>query len=776
MQYHVVIAYSRQDPGVMRRVLASLAEAKLIVWTDKRLVPGSEDWIQAYQNAINVAGCVVVLLSPETKDAQWVHQITEYAAHRAVAVFPVLVRGDGQITVPTDLINTPSLGTPTKTSYNAEMEKLIAAIRAHITSVQDDTIPNRPTQMFKVPRQQPSKTPISWRWIGITAGLVLVAVIVFVLLFRSRNGNSAVSPTVIPVVGVYTNTPVSDASPSAALAASDTNTPMASASPTSTATVSETPTASASPTPATPVAQPMRDVVARTGPGSQYPSAQTIPADSQVMITGISEDGNWLQVMLADGSQVWLTASSLVVAQFGDLRSVPVAIAPTDTPSHTPTATDTATATATHTSTATATETASATPSPTATPTATLSPTPKPTRTPRATLTPSATLTPTLTPSETPRPTPTPVPQGVFPYVNRFDTADALKGWSYDPVLWEIADDPERGSVLVGHSRDGSVLDAPLVVVGDAKPDWLTTNTWALRFDYVIQSDNTSMGARLILRAAEGGYYALEFFQGTVTLRQGNTPIGDGMIRDSESVLRTRNLPLDNNQWHHVTLWSDDERIYVYVDGRLLDPLEGFLPALPAGKIGLQVVGNRPISFDNFSIVAADAPTSHFDDAEIPAHWSKADTKKVGIRGEDDGNRYLWIGSDFTVKTQTAALENPEIHCRVWDEKGGYQIRLTADDHTTLALTYDASAGVTASLLDASGSATWTGETAHNAHGREVWADVGIRLTDKHLQVYINGALRLDEMLPQVLSGLHLQFQTGAGDVIRLDDCLILGQ
>ncbi len=42
MQHHVVIAYSRQDPVIMRKVQASLAAAGLIVWTDKRLVPGSE--------------------------------------------------------------------------------------------------------------------------------------------------------------------------------------------------------------------------------------------------------------------------------------------------------------------------------------------------------------------------------------------------------------------------------------------------------------------------------------------------------------------------------------------------------------------------------------------------------------------------------------------------------------------------------------------------------------------------------------------------------------
>jgi hypothetical protein len=60
-------------------------------------------------------------------------------------------------------------------------------------------------------------------------------------------------------------------------------------------------------------------------------------------------------------------------------------------------------------------------------------------------------------------------------------------------------------------------------------------------------------------------------------------------------------------------------------------------------------------------------------------------------------------------------------------------------------------------------------------HGRDAWADVGLMVQGNHLQVYSNGTLRLDEELPQTLSGLHLQFQTDKGDMIRLDDCLILG-
>jgi hypothetical protein len=135
----------------------------------------------------------------------------------------------------------------------------------------------------------------------------------------------------------------------------------------------------------------------------------------------------------------------------------------------------------------------------------------------------------------------------------------------------------------------------------------------------------------------------------------------------------------------------------------------------------------------------------------------------------------LSIRSEVTARVQSLVLDNPEIHCRIWDETGNYQILLVQADQTRLAVTYDNLGNMTASLLDASGEAIWTGETARNAHGRDAWADVGLLLDGDHLQVYANGTLRLDENLPQALSGLTLELQTEVGGVIRVDDCVILG-
>lgn len=177
--------------------------------------------------------------------------------------------------------------------------------------------------------------------------------------------------------------------------------------PTLTATPSDTPTSTPTdtPTPATPVARAMRDIMVRSGPGSQYPTLIMLEANERLDIIGISEDGSWYQVQLPDGSIGWLVTSETLVRASGDIAAVPIAATPTpiptDTPSHTPTATDTATNTPTPTNTPTN------TPTSTDTPTLTFTPSDTPTITDTPSHTPTATDTPTDMPTATDRPSPT---------------------------------------------------------------------------------------------------------------------------------------------------------------------------------------------------------------------------------------------------------------------------------------------------------------------------------------------------------------------------------
>lgn len=142
-----------------------------------------------------------------------------------------------------------------------------------------------------------------------------------------------------------------------------TNTPAATDTPTN------TPTATSTPTPATPIAEAARDVIVRSGPAARYEELAIMGEAEKFDIIGISEDGAWYQVAMPDGSIGWVGAA--LVRPYGDLDSLPIALAPTDTPTYTPTPTDTATNTPTDTATPTPTltETPAASDTPTSTPT-----------------------------------------------------------------------------------------------------------------------------------------------------------------------------------------------------------------------------------------------------------------------------------------------------------------------------------------------------------------------------------------------------------------------
>jgi len=51
----------------------------LKVWTDEGISPGTAIWHTSIENAIQNSGCVVVILSPDSKMSEWVIRELIYA-------------------------------------------------------------------------------------------------------------------------------------------------------------------------------------------------------------------------------------------------------------------------------------------------------------------------------------------------------------------------------------------------------------------------------------------------------------------------------------------------------------------------------------------------------------------------------------------------------------------------------------------------------------------------------------------------------------------------
>jgi serine/threonine protein kinase len=213
------------------------------------------------------------------------------------------------------------------------------------TIIQERTQPQRPENFPHAeikPQQRRSNILVLMALLAI--GILLGA---GVLLLVVPPGNTEAELQLTQIIAALTDRPTNTVTLTATVTATATRTP--------TATISPTPTNTATATPDRPIVQAVRDLFARGGPSQQYAIAASIAAGEAVEILGISEDGNWFQVALPDGEVGWITSSGMMVDTFGNMRGLPVALAPTNTPTDTktPTPTDTATATLTRTPTPT---------------------------------------------------------------------------------------------------------------------------------------------------------------------------------------------------------------------------------------------------------------------------------------------------------------------------------------------------------------------------------------------------------------------------------------
>lgn len=75
-------------------------------------------------------------------------------------------------------------------------------------------------------------------------------------------------------------------------------------------------------TPGVPIVQLQRGLVARQGPGPDYPIAEPFAEGDRLEIVAMSEDGRWYQVILPSGALGWVVASETFVAVSGDTSAL----------------------------------------------------------------------------------------------------------------------------------------------------------------------------------------------------------------------------------------------------------------------------------------------------------------------------------------------------------------------------------------------------------------------------------------------------------------------
>ena len=189
---HVFMSYSRRDDAVMRRIVTHLREQGLNIWVDhEKLTPGTAVWEARIEKALTGASAVIVILSPDSRNSKWVRREISFAEQYEKPIFPVLVRGDEDTSIPirlitnqyVDLRQNEEMGLNSLSraisSYLKEMPASEGQTQGEVQQLATEHIKREqpPREQVQIPvrepvreKKKPAKSP--WRMIGI-AGVVI---------------------------------------------------------------------------------------------------------------------------------------------------------------------------------------------------------------------------------------------------------------------------------------------------------------------------------------------------------------------------------------------------------------------------------------------------------------------------------------------------------------------------------------------------------------------------------------------------------------------------
>lgn len=189
------MSYSREDTVKQRRIVRELRERGLNIWVDvENLTPGTPTWEREVEKAIRGATGIVVLLSPEANNSEWVRREISFGEQHRKRIFPVLIEGDDFTSTPLRLANHQRVDL--RTRFESGLDELAAALKDYIGIKQEIA-----TQTFSKPdvAKPPPLPPVNWKKFGIPATLGLVGLMAVGGVFAVINRLNDRPPTPIVV-------------------------------------------------------------------------------------------------------------------------------------------------------------------------------------------------------------------------------------------------------------------------------------------------------------------------------------------------------------------------------------------------------------------------------------------------------------------------------------------------------------------------------------------------------------------------------------------------
>jgi len=209
---HFFISYSRDDAAQQRRIIAELRSRGINVWVDiENLIPGSPAWEREIERAIRAASGMIVLLSPDSNNSEWVRREISFAEQNNKRIFPVLIFGDEDDSIPLRLSSHQRVDV--RRNFRQGMDELADALRDHlgVTAV-SKSLKQKPRKPIKITPADLKKIalPGLFTIIGLACmgGLALTTRLIYGALNNLPTQTATIPPDLDPVITPTATEPV----------------------------------------------------------------------------------------------------------------------------------------------------------------------------------------------------------------------------------------------------------------------------------------------------------------------------------------------------------------------------------------------------------------------------------------------------------------------------------------------------------------------------------------------------------------------------------------
>lgn len=204
------MSYSREDTSKQRRIVRELRERGINVWVDiENLTPGTPTWEREIERAIRNSTGLIVLLSPESNNSEWVRREISFGEQHRKRIFPVLIEGDDDTSTPLRLVSHQRVDL--RKHFEQGLDELARAIKDYTEVKQEINAQIKESDKGKTAVKSPLDlkrftTPAVLALIGL---VVIGGIVTAVNVIKNNNKPGPVTVTASPpnnLVNIITET------------------------------------------------------------------------------------------------------------------------------------------------------------------------------------------------------------------------------------------------------------------------------------------------------------------------------------------------------------------------------------------------------------------------------------------------------------------------------------------------------------------------------------------------------------------------------------------